>query len=139
MMDTAYPHTYALACRVGIRGAGNGYARERGQDDHGGPRTDSLGQKLAEGDRLVWTHGMCGLRTVMHGFERLGGIADTDTVVVQGAGPVQGVRDLTAGRGAEIVLEMSGIPSAFRASVLTGASDVKARRPPRCPRAPGYA
>lgn len=31
---------------------------------------------------------MCGLRTVMHGFERLGGIADTDTVVVQGAGPV---------------------------------------------------
>jgi L-iditol 2-dehydrogenase len=24
----------------------------------------------------------------MHGFERLGGIADTDTVVVHGAGPV---------------------------------------------------
>ena len=193
-----------------------------------GPRTDSLGQPLAEGDRIVWTHGMCGrcractidhepslcenrrrymtelatrhpylngglseygyvyptsgrvrvpddvpdavasasscaLRTVMHGFERLGGIADTDTVVVQGAGPVglfavakavcegasrviviggpktrlalatswgantvidvadvttpedrvQAVRDLTDGRGGEIVLEMSGIPSAF--------------------------
>ncbi|MGW2354711.1 alcohol dehydrogenase catalytic domain-containing protein [Actinacidiphila glaucinigra] len=118
-----------------------------------GPRTDSLGQPLAEGDRVVWTHGMCGrcracvidgepslcenrrrymtesahtypflhggfseygyvyptagrvrvpddvpdavasaaacsLRTVMHGFERLGRIAATDTVVVQGAGPV---------------------------------------------------
>jgi L-iditol 2-dehydrogenase len=193
-----------------------------------GPRTDSLGQPLAEGDRIVWTHGMCGrcractidhepslcrnrrrymtepatrypylngglseygyvyptsgrvrvpddvpdavasasscaLRTVMHGFERLGGISDTDTVVVQGAGPVglfavakaacegasrvivvggpktrlalaaswgattvidvadvttpegrvQAVRDLTDGRGGEIVLEMSGIPSAF--------------------------
>jgi L-iditol 2-dehydrogenase len=193
-----------------------------------GPRTDSLGQPVAEGDRIVWTHGMCGrcractidhepslcenrrrymtepatrypylngglseygyvyptsgrvrvpddvpdavasasscaLRTVMHGFERLGGIADTDTVVVQGAGPVglfavakavcegasrviviggpkarlalaaswgaatvidvadvttpedrvQAVRDLTDGRGGEIVLEMSGIPSAF--------------------------
>jgi L-iditol 2-dehydrogenase len=100
----------------------------------------------------------------MHGFERFGGIADTDTVVVQGAGPVglfavakavcegasrviaiggpktrldlatswgaatvidvadvatprervQAVRDLTAGRGAEIVLEMSGFPSCRR-------------------------
>lgn len=118
-----------------------------------GPRTDSLGRPLTEGDRIVWTHGMCGrcracvidrepglcenrrrymsesartypflnggfseygyvhptagrvrvpddvpdalaaasacsLRTVMHGFERLGRIDATDTVVVQGAGPV---------------------------------------------------
>lgn len=30
----------------------------------------------------------CSLRTVMHGFERLGRIAATVTVVVRGAGPV---------------------------------------------------
>ncbi|MFD3583255.1 zinc-binding dehydrogenase [Streptomyces sp. NPDC058683] len=193
-----------------------------------GPRTDSLGRPLTEGDRIVWTHGMCGrcracvldrepslcenrrrymsesartypflnggfseygyvyptagrvrvpddvpdalaaasacaLRTVIHGFERLGRIAATDTVVVQGAGPVglfavakavaEGagrviviggpaarlevaaqwgadvcidvaevtsgrersalVKDLTDGRGAPVVLEMSGIPAAF--------------------------
>ena len=199
-----------------------------------GPRTDSLGQPLAEGDRVVWTHGMCGrcracvidgepslcenrrrymtesahtypflhggfseygyvyptagrvrvpddvpdavasaaacsLRTVMHGFERLGRIAATDTVVVQGAGPVglfavakavaEGagrviviggpaerlevaaqwgadvcidvaevtsgteraaiVKDLTDGRGAEVVLEMSGVSSAFPEGIDT--------------------
>jgi len=30
----------------------------------------------------------CSLRTAVHGFERIGGIATQDTVVVQGAGPV---------------------------------------------------
>ncbi|MEV8048316.1 zinc-binding dehydrogenase [Streptomyces griseoluteus] len=197
-----------------------------------GPRSDSVGQPLTEGDRIIWTHGMCGrchacvidqepslcenrrrymtesansypflhggfseygyvyptagrvrvpevvpdalasaaacsLRTVMHGFERLGRIAATDTVVVQGAGPVglfavakavaEGagrviviggpadrlevakrwgadvcidindvtagqerlalVRDLTRGHGADVVLEMSGIPAAFSEGV----------------------
>jgi len=197
-----------------------------------GPHTDSIGQPLAIGDRIVWTHGMCGrcracvidrepslcenrrrymtepatdypflngglseygyvyptsgrvrvpgdisdalasasacaLRTVIHGFERLGRIGNTDTVVVQGAGPVglfavakavsEGagqviviggptarlevakhwgadrvidvaevrdpaerlaiIHDLTDGRGAEIVLEMSGIPAAFNEGI----------------------
>ena len=118
-----------------------------------GVRTDSAGEPLAEGDRIVWTHGSCGdcymctvthqatlcpnrrmymftnceqppylmggfseycyvvptsgrikvpdgvsselasaascaLRTVVHGFDRLGRIEDRETVVVQGAGPL---------------------------------------------------
>ncbi|MFE2540965.1 zinc-binding dehydrogenase [Actinacidiphila glaucinigra] len=193
-----------------------------------GPRTDSIGQPLAEGDRVVWSHGMCGrcancviehqptlctnrrryssescrqypyltgafaeygyvyptsgrirvpdeisddvasasscaLRTVVQGFERLGPVAGHHTVVVQGSGPLglfalamavtsnpaqviviggpasrlelarewgashcvdvtevvsaqdrhNIVKELTAGRGADVVIDMAGFPSAF--------------------------
>ncbi len=192
-----------------------------------GVAADSVGNPLAHGDRIVWTHGFCGqcvncvveqeptlcthrrsymatpsteypyltggfaeygyvfptsgrvivpaslsdgaaaaascaLRTVIHGFDRLGYLDDQHTVVVQGAGPLglfalakavaSGARQviviggpkrrlelatawgatavidiaeadpdqrreevyrLTAGRGADIVVEMSGVPSAF--------------------------
>ena len=193
-----------------------------------GPSTDSIGQPLEVGDRIVWTHGMCGrcrncvvegqptlcahrrrymsesaltypylngglaeygyvyptsgrvrvpddvpdelaaasscaLRTVVHGFDRLGTLDERHTVVVQGAGPlglfslaravasgaahviviggpkarldlaakwgashcidigdattaqdrVTAVKDLTGGRGADIVAEMSGAVTAF--------------------------
>jgi D-arabinose 1-dehydrogenase-like Zn-dependent alcohol dehydrogenase len=118
-----------------------------------GVQTDTAGQSLQEGDRIVWTHASCGncyictvthqatlcpnrrmymftnceqspylmggfseygyvlptsgrikvpdgvpselasaascaLRTVVHGFDRLGRIEDRETVVVQGAGPL---------------------------------------------------
>jgi L-iditol 2-dehydrogenase len=192
-----------------------------------GPRTDSVGQSLAEGDRIIWTHGMCGrcpactventpmlcadfrrymtgncedfpyltggfaeygyvfptsgrirvpdeiepdmasaascsLRTVIRGFHRLGEIENRQTIVVQGAGPLglfsvaraaitaaanivvigapearldlarrwgathtidlasttpaqrlETIQDITLGAGADVVLEMSGAPSAF--------------------------
>ncbi|HEX6872290.1 MAG TPA: zinc-binding dehydrogenase [Micromonosporaceae bacterium] len=105
----------------------------------------------------------CALRTVVHGFERLGRIAPTDTVAVLGTGPlglfalamakVAGparliavggptrrlelaarwgadlvidvvqtasaadrlalVRQATGGRGADVVIEVSGVPAAF--------------------------
>jgi L-iditol 2-dehydrogenase len=189
---------------------------------------DSVGQPLAVGDRIVWTHGSCGqcymctvtheptlcpnrrmymfttcerppyllggfaeycyvlptsgrvkvpdgvtselasaascaLRTVVHGFDRLGRIEDRETVVVQGAGPLglfsaamalragaqrvivlgapahrlavakrwgasdtididempdprgrrRLIREWTDGRGADIVIEVSGGASAF--------------------------
>ena len=193
-----------------------------------GPREDSIGQPLAEGDRLLWTHVYCGqchecrvqhtptlcrrkkqymrtncerfpylvggfaqycyvfpasgrvripdgvpdgvasaascaLRTVIHAFDRIGRIQPHQRVVIQGAGPLglfatavardAGVRDLfvvgaperrlalarrwgaqdvvsvdelptaearlarvrelTAGTGADVVLELSGAPYAF--------------------------
>jgi threonine dehydrogenase-like Zn-dependent dehydrogenase len=193
-----------------------------------GVTRDSIGEPLAEGDRLVWTHGSCGecymcrvthqptlcpnrrmymfsncerppyllggfaeycyvlptsgrvkvpdevpselasaascaLRTVVHGFDRLGRIEDRETVVVQGAGPLglfsaamavragaqqiivlgapaerlavaerwgvahtidigevpdprtrrRMIRDWTDGRGADVVIEVSGGPTAF--------------------------
>jgi L-iditol 2-dehydrogenase len=193
-----------------------------------GPPTDSIGQPLGIGDRVVWTHGMCGrcrncvvegtpnlcvnrrrymtesartfpflsgglaeygyvyptsgrvrvpeditdevtaaascaLRTVVHGFDRLGQLDDRQVVVIQGSGPlglfavakavtsgagriiivggpaarldlasrwgatdridvadvrtaderVSAVQQLTGGRGADVVIEMSGAPSAF--------------------------
>jgi L-iditol 2-dehydrogenase len=118
-----------------------------------GPATDSVGQRLEVGDRIVWTHGMCGrcrncvvegqpslclhrrrymsesaatypylnggfaeygyvyptsgrvkvpddvpdevaaasscaLRTVVHGFDRLGPLDERHTVVIQGTGPL---------------------------------------------------
>ena len=188
---------------------------------------DSVGQPLAVGDRIVWTHGFCGqclqctvehsptlctnrrgymqaaavkypyltggfaeycyvfptsgrvrvpddisdpvasaascaLRTVVHAFDRTGPLDDRHTVVVQGAGPLglfsvakavstgcaqvivvggpeprlalarrwgatetidvteadaqqrlERIRELTGGRGADVVLEMSGVPAAF--------------------------
>lgn len=107
--------------------------------------------------------GSCALRTVVHGFDRLGRIEDRDTVVIQGAGPLglfaaamalhagpaqvivigapeqrlaiarqwgvtqtinieampdarerrRLVRQLTDGRGADIVIEVSGGSTAF--------------------------
>jgi L-iditol 2-dehydrogenase len=193
-----------------------------------GTQTDSIGQPLAVGDRIIWTHGMCGrcrncvvegtpnlcvnrrrymiesaltypflsgglaeygyvyptsgrvrvpdditdevtaaascaLRTVVHGFDRLGQLDDRQVVVIQGSGPlglfavakavtsgagrivivggpaqrldlacrwgatdridvaevstaderVTAVQELTGGRGADVVIEMSGAPSAF--------------------------
>jgi L-iditol 2-dehydrogenase len=193
-----------------------------------GSRVDSVGQPLEVGDRIVWTHGMCGrcrscvvdgqpslcthrrrymsesastypylngglaeygyvyptsgrvkvpddvpdelaaasscaLRTVIHGFDRLGTLDERHTVVIQGAGPlglfalskavvcgaarviviggprarlelaakwgasscidvseiasaqerVAALLDLTGGRGADVVVEMSGAVSAF--------------------------
>jgi threonine dehydrogenase-like Zn-dependent dehydrogenase len=189
---------------------------------------DSLGQPLAIGDRIIWTHGFCGqceqcviehqptlctnrrgymqtaasrypyltggfaeycyvfptsgrmkvpdtvsdpvasaascaLRTVVHAFDRTGPIEERQTVLVQGAGPlglfsvakaaavspaqlivvggpevrlalarswgatetidiglvpdpqerIARVQELTGGRGADVVLEMSGVPAAF--------------------------
>jgi threonine dehydrogenase-like Zn-dependent dehydrogenase len=192
-----------------------------------GPRVDSVGQPLAEGDRVIWSHGMCGqcmncvvenqpmlcanfrrymtgnyrkypfltgglseygyvfptsgrikvpdevsdaaasaascaLRSVVRGFHRLGPLEYRHSVVVQGSGPLglfsvakavvagarqviviggpparlelarawgatdtidvgastaterlDRVRELTGGRGADVVLEMSGAPEAF--------------------------
>jgi len=111
---------------------------------------------------VVASASSCALRTVVHGFERLGTIDDGQSVVVLGTGPlglfavakaattaagpviavggpearldlarawgadhvldvattdagtrVQAVRDLTGGRGADIVFELSGVPAAF--------------------------
>lgn len=193
-----------------------------------GVSRDSVGQPLAEGDRIVWTHASCGqchmctvthqatlcqhrqmymftnceqppyllggfadycyvfptsgrvkipddvpselasaascaLRTVVHGFDRLGRIADHEIVVIQGAGPLglyaaamalragasqvivlgapeqrlaiarrwgvtrtinieevpdprerrQAIRQWTEGRGADVVIEVSGGTTAF--------------------------
>jgi threonine dehydrogenase-like Zn-dependent dehydrogenase len=105
----------------------------------------------------------CALRTVVHGFDRLGSLDDRHTVVIQGSGPLglfavakavtsgpanvivvggpkgrlalaeewgasrtidvteitdpatrqQLVQDYTGGRGADVVIEVSGAPSAF--------------------------
>jgi threonine dehydrogenase-like Zn-dependent dehydrogenase len=192
-----------------------------------GSRTDSVGQALTEGDRVIWSHGMCGqcmncvvenqpmlcasfrrymtgnyrqypfltgglseygyvfptsgrvkvpdevsdgaasaascaLRSVVRGFHRLGPLEYRHSVVVQGSGPLglfavakavvagarqvtviggpparlelarawgathtidvaestpderlDRVRELTGGRGADAILEMSGAPEAF--------------------------
>ena len=67
----------------------------------------------------------CALRTVMHGFERLGALNGYETVVVQGAGPVGLYAAAVAQtRGANRVLVV-GAPAA-RLSVATrwGADDV---------------
>jgi L-iditol 2-dehydrogenase len=193
-----------------------------------GVSTDSIGQPLREGDRIVWTHGFCGqcvncviehqptlcsnrrgymfskcteypyltggfaeycyvyptsgrvrvpdeipdavasasscaLRTVVQGFDRLGALDDRHNVVIQGSGPLglfalakavtsgpanviviggpkdrlavaerwgasdtidvtevtdaaarhDAVLELTSGRGADVVVEVSGAPAAF--------------------------
>lgn len=197
----------------------------------GAVTTDSVGQPLRTGDRVIWTHGFCGqclecvvehrpalcsnrrgymetpcteypyltggfseygyifptagrvkvpddvpdeaaaaaacaLRTVIQGFDRLGPLDDRQTVVIQGSGPLglfalakavtagpaqviviggppsrlelatnwgadvvidiansdratrrETVLALTGGRGADVVVEMSGVPSAFNEGV----------------------
>jgi threonine dehydrogenase-like Zn-dependent dehydrogenase len=140
------------------------------------PHTDSIGQPLREGDRIIWTHGMCGrcracvidhqpslcqnrrryssepaseypyltgglseycyvyptsgrvkvpdavpddvaatsscaLRTVVQGFERLGGLSGGESVVIQGSGPLGLFALALAVTGAPNVIMIGG-PSA---------------------------
>ncbi|MDX2647544.1 hypothetical protein PV341_29050 [Streptomyces sp. PA03-1a] len=74
----------------------------------------------------------CSLRTVMHGFERLGRIAAADTVVVQGAGPVGlfAVAKAVA-EGARRVIVIGGPAERLEVAAQWGA-DVTALMSPCC-------
>lgn len=113
-------------------------------------------------DPAIIASGTCAFRTIVHGYEKIGRIESTDTVVIQGSGPVglyalayaiasgakktviigaptarlelakkwcadvvldvrntsaeerqQIIRDATEGRGADVIVECSGVNAAF--------------------------
>jgi threonine dehydrogenase-like Zn-dependent dehydrogenase len=67
----------------------------------------------------------CALRTVMHGFERLGPIASHETVLVQGAGPVGLYAAAVArDRGARQVLVIGATVNRLSVATAWGATDV---------------
>ena len=67
----------------------------------------------------------CALRTVMHGFQRLGALAGHETVLVQGAGPVGlYAAAVAADRGARQVLVIGAPANRLSVATAWGASDV---------------
>ena len=67
----------------------------------------------------------CALRTVMHGFERLGPMASHETVLVQGAGPVGLYAAAVArDRGARQVLVIGAPANRLSVATAWGATDV---------------
>jgi L-iditol 2-dehydrogenase len=67
----------------------------------------------------------CALRTVMHGFERLGPLASHETVLIQGAGPVGLYAAAVAqDRGARQVLVIGAPANRLRVATAWGATDV---------------
>jgi threonine dehydrogenase-like Zn-dependent dehydrogenase len=67
----------------------------------------------------------CALRTVMHGFERLGPVASHETVLVQGAGPVGLYAAAVArDRGARQVLVIGAPANRLSVATAWGATDV---------------
>jgi L-iditol 2-dehydrogenase len=69
--------------------------------------------------------GACALRTVMHGFERLGTVASHETVVVQGAGPVGLYATAVArDRGAAQVFTVGAPAGRLQIAKEFGANDV---------------
>jgi threonine dehydrogenase-like Zn-dependent dehydrogenase len=67
----------------------------------------------------------CALRTVMHGFERLGALVSHETVLVQGAGPVGlYAAAVAADRGACQVLVIGAPANRLSVATAWGATDV---------------